>query len=235
MQALPAGRGLVTQLPLFAHVESPRDVEVHALSRPAREFTGDFYFTERVDDTLWLVIGDVAGKGVHAAVIMAMIQEQLEDEIAAATDPAAIMTRLHLALREILGGTRFATVAIARIRDDGRLVIANGGHPPLFIARRDGSIDTIGSTGPVAGLLPNSTWRSIDLPFRRGETLLAYTDGVTEARNPAGSEFGVCGVRDVLAASLGRKPREIAAAIEAALDTHASKREDDVTIIVAQR
>lgn len=235
MQAVQARRGLIAQLPLFADVESPRDVEVHAISRPAREFTGDFYFTNRVDDTLWLVIGDVAGKGVQAAVVMAMIQEQLEDEIAAATDPAAIMMRLHLSLREILDGTRFATVAIAQIRDDGRLIVANGGHPPLLIARRDGLVDTIGSTGPVAGLLRNSSWRSIELPFRRGETLLAYTDGVTEVRNASGTEFGVCGVRDVLAGSAGKSPRQIAADVEAALDAHAPKRDDDVTIIVAQR
>jgi len=78
MQALSAGRGLADQLALFASPRhSPHDVDVHAISLPARAFTGDFYFTHRHGKRLWIAIGDVAGKGVHAAVVMAMIQEEL--------------------------------------------------------------------------------------------------------------------------------------------------------------
>ncbi len=234
MQALPAGRGLDTQLPLFVGTESPRDVDVHAISRPARGFTGDFYFLHRSGDTLWLIVGDVAGKGIEAAVVMAMIQEQLDGEIETASDVSAVMMRLHLSLRSILPRNRFATVAVAQIRDDGRLVVANGGHCPLLIARPDGSVDMIGSTGPVVGLLADSRWRSIEFPFRRGDTLLAYTDGVTEARSERGEEFGLTRLRDVFtnAALLGTPP-QVGSAIEEALASYAA--EDDVTIIVARR
>ena len=231
MQALPAGRGVAKQIPLFAMADSPRDVDVHGISRPARQFTGDFYFSQRTDDTLWLVIGDVAGKGLEAAVVMAMIQEHLEEQIASG---AVSLDRLHLALRDILPRNRFATVAIAQIRDDGRLTVTNGGHCPLLIARRDGTIDTIGSTGAVVGLLPNATWRSVELQLRRGDTLLAYTDGVIESRNAAGEEFGMGRLRAALATARG-SVREIASHIEAALDGYASQQEDDVTIIVARR
>lgn len=236
MQAVSARRGVETQLPLFAPIESPRDVAVHAISRPARAFTGDFYFLHRNGDTLWLVVGDVAGKGLEAAVVMAMIQEQLEDEISQATDAAISLARLHLSLRSILPRNRFATVAIAQIRDDGRLLVANGGHCPLLVARRDGSVDMIGSTGPVAGLLADSSWRSIEFPFRRGDTLLAYTDGVTEARDDRGDEFGLTRLREVFTAAARRgTPREIGSAIEGALASHTSQRDDDVTIIIARR
>ena len=143
------------------------------------------------------------------------------------------MARIHLALRAILPRNLFATVAIAQIRDDGRLIVANGGHPPLFVVRSDGRIDTIGSTGPVVGLLPNAAWRAVELPFRRGDTLVAYTDGVIEARNDAGEEFGDARVREALAAARG-DVRAIGNALTAAVDAH-GRAEDDVTVIVARR
>lgn len=228
----------IHQFPLFARAprKSSADVDIKAISRPARAFTGDFYLTHRHGRTLWVVVGDVAGKGIKAAVIMAMIQEELEDSIVSCAmeniDPAVTMTRLDLFLRRLLPSNRFATVAIVQIRDDGRLIAANGGHPPLLIARRDGSIEAIDSTGPVVGLLPSPHWRSINTPFNRGETLLAYTDGVTEARSETGEEFGGERLRRTFAnASRGGDASEIAASIAAALPP----QEDDLTIIVARR
>ncbi len=228
----------IHQFPLFARAPraSKADVDIRAISRPARAFTGDFYFTHRHGRTLWVVIGDVAGKGIKAAVIMAMIQEELEDSIVSCAmennDPSVTMTRLDLFLRRLLPSNRFATVAIAQIRDDGRLIVANGGHPPLLIARRDGSIESIDSTGPVVGLLPSPHWRSITMPFNRGDTLLAYTDGVTEARSDNDEEFGLERLRRTFSeASRARRATDIAEKIAAALPA----QEDDLTIIVARR
>lgn len=242
MQTVSAGRGLIDQLALFAPpAESPRDVDVHAVSRPAGEFTGDFYLTHRHGDTLWIVIGDVAGKGVHAAVIMGMIQEELEQRIASCAvtgcDPAVTMARLDLFLRDILPGNKFATVAIAQIRDSGTLTVANGGHCPLLIARRDGSIETIGSTGPLVGLLSGARWRSVEVPFQRGDTLLAYTDGILEARSDADEEFGLCRLTSTFAAAVSQSSTEaIGRSITAAVRDHAgSRRDDDVTMVIARR
>ena len=96
MQALSADRSLRGQLALFRPPQSPANVDVHAVSIPARNFTGDFYFTRRHGERLWFALGDVAGKGLNAAVIMAMIQEELEHRIASCArtgcDPAATMT-----------------------------------------------------------------------------------------------------------------------------------------------
>ena len=243
MQALSAGRGVATQIPLFAEASpSPRDVEIHALSNPARQFTGDFYFSHRDGDTMWIVVGDVAGKGLQAAVIMGMIQEELESEIVAcanaSSDPVVTMQRLHLFLRDVLPRNRFATVVIAQIRDDGTVRIANGGHVPVLIARRDGSVETVGSTGPVVGLLDVAQWRSVELPFPAGATLLAVTDGVTESRSKSDAELGFCPLQEALvaAAKEHRSAREIAGAIQSVLVSHSGdRRDDDVTIIVARR
>jgi sigma-B regulation protein RsbU (phosphoserine phosphatase) len=233
----------IHQFPLFARSPRPSkaDVDVHAVSRPARAFTGDFYFTHRQGRRLWIAIGDVAGKGIQAAVVMAMIQEELEHRIVECAmtncDPVVTMTQLDLFLRRLLPSNKFATVAIAQIHDDGSLVVANGGHCPLLIARRDGTIESVDSTGPVVGMLPAPVWRSITMPFRRGDTLLAYTDGVIESSSDRGEEFGDERLRRAFAeASTRKRASEIGADLTAAIAAHAGPRNtDDLTMIIARR
>ncbi|HEX4934749.1 MAG TPA: PP2C family protein-serine/threonine phosphatase, partial [Gemmatimonadaceae bacterium] len=188
----------------------------------------------RVRDTLWVAIGDVAGKGLNAAVVMAMIQEELEQRIAscAATvcDPAVTMHRLHELLLSVLPSNRFATAVIAQLRDDGTLIVANAGHPPPLIARTSGTIERIGSTGPAAGILEESRWTSVVRNLAPSETLLLYTDGAIET-----NDFGVEGVSAALRAAAGhRSTRSVAATVEKAVRAH-GPLEDDLTIVVARR
>src|ERR1051326_8546373 len=156
MQEMSAVRGVSFPVSGIRYPAS----DVFAFSRAARTFTGDFYFTHREHDLLWFTLGDVSGKGLPAAIVMAMIQEELEHRITSCAtahcDPSTTMMRLRPFLRPLLESRRFATVVIGNLRDDGLLTIANAGHPPPLIARRDGSIEAIDSTGPVAGLLPAS-------------------------------------------------------------------------------
>ncbi|MEO8381378.1 MAG: PP2C family protein-serine/threonine phosphatase [Acidobacteriota bacterium] len=222
MSAMPALRGVT---PAVSRVRS--GVTIEAISRPARTFTGDFYFTQRHDQRLWIALGDVAGKGLPAAIVMAMIQEELEHRIAscatAECDPARTAQRLHEFLEPLLPSNRFATAVIGWLDDDGTLTIVNAGHPPPLIVRRDGSIDEIGSTGPILGVLPHPRWCSRTLRLERGDTLVLYSDGVTEAI-VEGEELGVCGLRTLLARSTS--PATVLESLAA---------EDDVTIVVARR
>src|SRR3954451_4268530 len=98
---------------LFAESLPVSEHHVAAFSKPARTFTGDFYFTHQADDLLWFALGDVAGKGLPAAVIMAMIQEELEQRIVSCAstrcDPSVTMQRLHLFLKPLMPQNRFAT------------------------------------------------------------------------------------------------------------------------------
>src|SRR5215472_14809042 len=91
------------------------DFDVHAISIPARTFTGDFWLTHRAADRLWFAVGDVAGKGLPAALVMAMIQEELERQVLC--DPAATMRRLDRFLRPLLPQNKFATVVIGCLCD----------------------------------------------------------------------------------------------------------------------
>ena len=237
MPEVSSDRG-VAQVPLFAPPRpSAASVDVHAVSLPARGFTGDFYFSRRQSDTLWIALGDVAGKGLNAAVVMAMIQEELEHRITscsmAACDPALTMARLDAFLRPLLPSNRFATAVIAQLHDSGRLRIVNAGHPPLLVARRDGSIEEIASTGPPAGLLPQASWTSATVHLGPGETLLLYSDGVIESLDH-GQELGVPGLKKAFrSASAEGSARGVASALLRELERH--ERGDDLTLFVARR
>ena len=239
MPEVSAVRGVnVLQLPLFRSARrrtAPTGVDVHAISRPARTFTGDFFFTHRHGNRLWFALGDVAGKGLNAAVFMAMIQEELEHRITscAATecDPAATMERLHVFLRPLMPSNKFATVVIGHLRDDGLLTIANAGHPPPLVVRANGTIDEVASTGPAAGILASSRWTSTSTNIGRSETVLLYSDGIIESETD-GEELGVAGLRAIASASVApRSASATADAIVAKLGTVS----DDLTLMVLRR
>ena len=139
--------------------------DVHAISQPARTFTGDFWFTHRTADRLWFALGDVSGKGLPAALVMAIIQEELEQRITscarAGCDPATTMQRLHALLRPLLPGNRFATAVIGWLCDDGTLTLVNAGHCPPLVVRGDGTMQQIDSTGPAVGIVAGSKWHSV--------------------------------------------------------------------------
>jgi phosphoserine phosphatase RsbU/P len=222
---MPAVRGVnEARTPVRAGSRLPFDVR--AISRPARMFTGDFYVTHRHEDRLWIALGDVAGKGLPAAIVMAMIQEELEHRIAscasAECDPARTATRLHEFLAPLLPSNRFASAVIAWIRDDGLLTIVNAGHPPPLILRHDGTVEEIASTGPILGALPNAVWRSTQTSLAPGERLVLYSDGVTEAEVD-GEELGVHGLRNLLAR--GIDPEDVLERLSTS---------DDVTLVTVR-
>ncbi|HEU4521653.1 MAG TPA: PP2C family protein-serine/threonine phosphatase [Thermoanaerobaculia bacterium] len=208
-------------------------LDLAAISVPYRKFTGDFYFTHRSGDTLWLTVGDVAGKGLNAAVIMAIIQEELERRITSCArtqcDPAITMRRLHELILPLHSGNRFATIVVAQIRDNGTLLVANAGHPPPLIARASGRIEQIASTGPAAGILEPSRWTTTARHLAPGETLLLYTDGAIEA-----NDFGVEGMIGALRSTSSLPSSQaIAASVAKAVRDH-GRVEDDLTILVAR-
>lgn len=209
-------------------IEVP-DFDVHAISIPARTFTGDFWLTHRAADRLWFAVGDVAGKGLPAALVMAMIQEELERQVLC--DPAATMRRLDRFLRPLLPRNKFATVVIGALCDDGTLQLVNAGHCPPLIARASGAVEQVDSTGPVVGILPLARWRSAVYTLDPGDTLVIYTDGVTEAASPTGEEFGVARVARAIA---GRTAREVTESIVRAVERHGA-REDDLTVVAITR
>lgn len=210
--------------------------DVHAISLPAKTFTGDFWFTHAAGDRLWFALGDVAGKGLPAAIVMAMIQEELEQRIIscsrAGCDPATTMKRLDEFLKPLLPSNRFATAVIGWLDEDGSITLVNAGHCPPMIVRSDGAIEEIDSTGPAVGIVPNARWKSTTLTLSPGELLLLYSDGVIESSSENGDDFGTAGILRSLPASICA--RTVASAIADAATRHAVGRAqyDDLTVMV---
>jgi len=239
--ALMPGGTVVRPSPLARPPRRPGRFDLHAVSRPARVFTGDFYTAHADRSGLHVVLGDVAGKGLEAAVVMAMIQEELERWIRGGVQegPEATLFRLQELLKPLLPDNRFATAVVAHLDRKGALRLANAGHCAPLIARVDGSAHPVGPTGPVLGILERPRWSSVTTTLAPDETLLLYSDGLAEARSREGIDFGETMLASAfleLAGESGAGARDVAAGLLEKAGRHAAGTvEDDLTVVVIRR
>jgi serine phosphatase RsbU (regulator of sigma subunit) len=161
---------------------------------PATTMGGDFYdFIELPDGRMGLVMADVSGKGVPAAFFMAVSRTNLRELAAHHADPGGCLARTNNVLCEQNPMDLFVTVFYC-IFDaaTGVLRYANGGHNPPYLRRADGSVEALsGAGGLVLGAMPGIEYPNHTVQLQRGDRLVLYTDGVTEAFNPADEAYGV--------------------------------------------
>jgi len=209
---------------------------------PAEETGADFYDFIKVCERLAIVVGDVTGHGIGPALITASAQGSLRTSLRLNPDPGAVVTLLNQDLCERNADGRFLTLFLATLAPDGSMRALNAGHSPPFLWRKDGSaIETVKKCGPALGMIPDEEYAAHPpLAMRAGDVLVAYTDGLIEARRPGSEDdfFGEEGLKRVLAegAAAGLSARDLCARVaEAALELSGGKREDDVTVVVARR
>jgi sigma-B regulation protein RsbU (phosphoserine phosphatase) len=200
---------------------------------------GDFYDVFQVGDGHWgVVLGDVCGSGPEAASQTALTRHTVRTAAMFNADPAAVLHTLNLALLRS-GTTRFTTAAFMRMvpaEDRGTVdvIIGSAGHPPALIRRRDGTVEEASATGPLLGVtdFAEDRLQIARYELRRGDLLMLYTDGLTEARR-GGMLFGVEGVQATLALHADAPPGELAnALVDAALEHAAAPLSDDVAIMI---
>jgi serine phosphatase RsbU (regulator of sigma subunit) len=184
-------------------------LQVASLFQAAHEVSGDFYlFPEAPAGRLHLVLGDVAGKGIAAALTASLAAGFLHAYADSFDDPAALLTGVGRSLRRARGGrTMVATCAAELEADARRLRWCNVGLPPPALRRGDAVIWLTGGGIPLGGL-PQVTYRSQEEQLAPGDMLLFYTDGLIEATSPLGEMFG----RERLGATLRRLPAGCSAA-----------------------
>jgi phosphoserine phosphatase RsbU/P len=160
---------------------------------PARAVGGDFYIARPLwNGRFGLALGDVAGKGVPAGLVAANVQARLETIARRgdwrATDAIAEVNR---ALATVVESARFATLAYLELDPRTAVVeIVNAGHPPVIAVRPGGMRRLVSSTGPALGLLPDASFDDVVFTVVEGETIVAYSDGVTECVDEHDEEFG---------------------------------------------
>jgi predicted ester cyclase len=164
--------------------------EVAASSRPCRAIGGDFidYFS-LADGGFAFVLGDVAGKGPAAALLAAVLLGVFTANAYRCGTPAMQMGEANEALVRRGIDARFATAVYAVLATDGRLTYCNGGHNPPLLVRDDG-ITRLGIGGMVVGMLHDATFEEETIQLEKGDIVVAYSDGITEACDVAGEEFG---------------------------------------------
>jgi len=214
-----------------------------AASLPARGVGGDFYDVFAIAESQWaLLLGDASGKGVAAGLVASAVQARVNTAARLAhLDPQALMAAVDRDVYATTDGARYATAIYGVIdASTSRLTIVNAGHPAILIRQaQDGVASTsvaLGATGPALGLIEAGTFGAHEIMLAPGTLLVAYTDGVSEARDDGDAEFGEDRLMQLIDGYRERSAAEVCAAV---LDTIRQFRgsrqdQDDVTVLVVK-
>ncbi len=208
--------------------------DVAAASIPCRSIGGDFFdYFDLPDGHFAFALGDVAGKGPPAALLTAMIQGAFAAQVTSVGSPAALLAHVNRTLIRRAIQSRFATVMYGMLSPDGRLTYCNAGHNPPVLLGRNG-IRRLETGGLILGLFPQATYEEETLELEDGDTLVVFSDGVTEALNAAGDEYGEERLLPCLLEQGSSTPEAMLDRILASVRTFAASaaQNDDVTALV---
>lgn len=227
---------------LPAGVRHAGDAVVCGVTRPANTVGGDFYdVIPLADGRLVLAIGDVAGKGSPAALLMALLLAMLRTLVDEGLEAGRLIERLNVQVAKHSPASRFITFFYA-VYDPGTgdLQFVNAGHLPPLLLRASGRIEPVtASTGSglALGMFDHATYDTQRVTVERGDVLVLYTDGITEAENPDGKAFEDTGLEAVVRRTAGSDPGQIGSAILEAVERYAAdaRLADDLTALVLKR
>jgi serine phosphatase RsbU (regulator of sigma subunit)/catechol 2,3-dioxygenase-like lactoylglutathione lyase family enzyme len=227
------------QARLFPQTLPPlKTLEYSGICRQARQVGGDYYdFLDLGSERLGFVIGDISGKGIAAALLMANLQANLRSQCAIAVDqPQRLLRSVNQLFCENTTDGAFATLFFAEYNDATRgLRYANCGHLPALLLRCDDSFARLEATATIVGAFKNWECDICEIQIAPGDILALYTDGITESFNDAGEEFG----EERLAAALCRhralSSNDLLAAIVDEVHKFSPREQhDDITLIIAK-
>jgi PAS domain S-box-containing protein len=201
------------------------------------EVGGDFYDVfQRAAGGWAFVIGDVSGKGAEAAAVTALARHTVRTAALQPASPRELLETLNASLLMQRAGSEFCTVCLAclSVEDDrsrGKLTVALGGHPPALVLRASGHVEAQGRSGTLLGVFADPRVHETETELLPGDTVLLYTDGVTEAGSPL-DDIGEDGLATLLAGMHGMTPDQIVDAVEQAAVAHqAGKPRDDIALV----
>jgi sigma-B regulation protein RsbU (phosphoserine phosphatase) len=226
----------MSMLPLeFPAFPEREEFSVHALLKPAREVGGDFYdFFFINDDEICLIVGDVSGKGVPAALFMAVTKTMIKTQAVDDPSPASIVTRVNEELSADNPSSMFVTLffAIANVRT-GEVRFTNAGHNPPYILRNGGSLECLDQRhGPIIAAVEGVAFKEDKVQLEINDTLLIFTDGVTEAMDVSQQLYAEPRLESFIGKSAG-VPDNLTGEILQDVEAYAGEAEqsDDITIL----
>ncbi len=240
-----------THVAIDRELELAGDIQSHLLPRHAPIFPtldcaaatlasqqvgGDYYdFVKRTDREFTLVVGDAAGHGVPAALVLAGVQARFRVEAAGGHDPSELLGALNRELVKLEQPAKFVGLLCARVEvRHGRIWFANAGLTPPLVRRRDGRFEELTSGGMLLGVSGQARYHDICIELKAGDLALIYTDGLTEAQ--AGAElFGIERVREVVARHAHERAGRIVQALITAVRAFSDRSLDDLTVLVLKQ
>lgn len=210
--------------------------DVVGFSRPANTVGGDFYeILPLGDGRLVVAVGDVAGKGSPAALLMALLLAMMRTLNDERLEPAELIARLNVQVCRQAPGSRFITLFYALFdMNTGALTFVNAGHTPPLLLRNRGGIDRLHEGGVALGLFDQSSYTAGRTLMQPGDLLAVYSDGITEAENPQGRPFDERGLENVLIAERRNNIAAIGSAVAKAVEVYTAdtRLADDLTLLL---
>ena len=220
--------------------EDSDKVDIYASMEAAKDIGGDFYDFFRIDeDHIALVIADVCGKGIPAALFMAVSRTIIRSKGIQGCSAAECLTESNRLLAAYSIDCMFLTVfyAIYNIKT-GLISYCNAGHNPPHLIRRDGTVSELPlSKNTIVGVFDGIEFQEDTLQLEQGDTLVMFTDGVTEATDTAYKEFGAERLDSILRQQSGSTPQQIIESVKAGIKEFVGEAEqsDDITMLVVKR
>jgi sigma-B regulation protein RsbU (phosphoserine phosphatase) len=216
-------------------------IRMAAIYRPAAgplDVGGDFYdLHPRSDGSMVFMLGDVCGKGAEAAAMSGRVRHALAALRLVESDPERL---LHLVNQALLGtgGNKFATLVLGVLarRSDGSLLfrLSSGGHPPPLVLRSSGIVETIVVPGMLVGIMPRAEFGTVMVELAPRDTLILYTDGITEARGPNDALFGSDRLHSALSSCVNLPVEQIVTRLDDSVQQWAPAGRDDIAVLAIQ-
>lgn len=213
--------------------------EFQGISFSCYEIGGDYYdFIERHDGKMLIALGDVSGKGTAAALLMSSLHAAMHGQVSAKSSLEQTITSVNRYLADNTPANRFVTLFAAELDPvTGSLKYINAGHNPPLIGRSDGRIEQLSSGGFPLGIIPTAEFEMGEFTLGAGESLVIYSDGVSEANNPAGDEYGLDRLSNVIQNNLHASASGLRDKVESSLSafTQTAPANDDITLVIVKR
>ncbi|HEX7139084.1 MAG TPA: PP2C family protein-serine/threonine phosphatase [Vicinamibacterales bacterium] len=229
----------IQQAMLPSGLFSAPGVETFGFSRPANTVGGDFFdILPLKDGRVVIALGDVAGKGSPAALLMALLLAMLRTLVDEELEPAALVTRLNVQVSRHAPGTRFITLFYAVFEpDSGLFTFVNAGHTAPLVLRADNRCDRLSDGGIALGMFEQSSYTTGHVTIEPDDLVAIYSDGITEAENSGGRPFDEAGLEAVLRANRQHHIQTIGSDVVRAVETYTGETKfvDDLTLLLLRR
>jgi phosphoserine phosphatase RsbU/P len=222
--------------------DAPPDLsgyDIAAVALPTGAIGGDYYDYVPLDGArLGMVVADVSGKGIPAALIMATFRAALRTEMRRQDQVSAVATQLNRVVLESRDASRFVTTVCGILdQESGRFTYVNCGHNPPLLLRASGGADTLRTGGPALGLFPDEGFEAGSACLAPGDSLVLYTDGVVEPADDSDAEFGIERLAAAVRGSHGQRAEDALRSVIDATRAFSGRDEydDDFTLVVVKR